>query len=395
MTTQLSLHESRAFQVWLAMLGLSLSLSIAFVNLLVIAIVLYLAFRHTDTLKGQLKSPTIVVYLAVAVLFQVTGMIHDGLLITKAAKVCTLFALAIIIGNTFLLLNIRWQQTLLYSLMIGLALGTGLNLFIRPEYPLWATYSMSYANQAAGFAVTVGLLCYATGKNWLIALGVLGAFIYLVMAGERSGVASLVAAMMVLFFVRKQYKALFAIPTLAIIVITLYSQLSPGSFDKMKDAVTNDLRRDLWSHALLIAQKDHFMGRGERLSFDMNDRQILTPVTPLGENYFSTIFPPELPEEQLQRIQLSYHNQSIQLLVEYGFVAPLLFIALLLFPIVRTWKGTRQDQVTLAAIMIWGGFAMHSVYETSFDNHSAIIVGLICGLAQLFPMPNDAKLAKA
>lgn len=376
--------EIRAIQIWLACLGLSLSISLAVSNILVAAMLLYLFTRHMDQVKKQFHSKLFVILISAACIFQTIGIIHDGWMVTKALKIYLLFSTTLLIGNVLTTLNVRWLPWLLSGLFIGLVAGTALNLYFRPEYPMWATYAMSYANQAAGFALTIGLLSYASRKNWLFALAMLGAVYYLFMAGERSGVISLIAALFVFMFVRHQYRFIVSLPVIATVGMLLLSVWMPTTYSQVQDKFLKDVRLDLWTHGLLIAEKDHFLGRGEHQSFSEQERNINTHLSIAGKQFLHRTYPPGLSDHEYEKIQLSYHNQFIQYLVEYGILALLFYVAFLTYPIVLAWRSESVDRIRLSGIMIWSAFAVHSLYETSFDNHSVIIIGLISGLTQLF-----------
>ena len=75
-----------------------------------------------------------------------------------------------------------------------------------------------------------------------------------------------------------------------------------------------------------------------------------------------------------------YHNQYIQYLVEYGILGLIIFLAFLCIPIIRVWKQEPIDLPNIVFIMIWTAFAIHCLFETSFDNHTAIVLGLLAGL---------------
>ncbi|MFC1546036.1 O-antigen ligase family protein [Pseudomonadota bacterium] len=379
-------NEIRGVQIWFAFLGLSLSLSLAVSNVLVAIMLLYLFARHPSSLKERLKSKTFIILISAACLFQVMGIIHDGWFITKTAKIYLLFSFMLLIGNVLRSFNIRWLPWFLSSLVIGLAIGTALNLHLRPEYPLWATYAMSYANQAAGFALTIGLLSYATKRQRLFILLLSGSLIYTVMAGERSAFLSLAAAFIVLAAIRYKHSLLLTIPLVMIFLGFFAITLLPdGQIEETKQRYLQDnVRFDIWTHGFLIAQKDYFLGRGEHQAFTAQERSIHTTMGPTARKFFSHTFPTGLSDKAYEEIQLSYHNQAVQYLVEYGLIGFMMFVALLIYPIVLVWRKNNHNRTLATGIMIWSAFAIHSLFETSFDNHSVIIIGLLSGLTQLF-----------
>jgi len=378
-----SSFESRAIQIWLACLGFSLSISLAVSNILVAIMLLYLFIRHMDEVKQQLHSNLFVILVSAAFIFQVIGIIHDGWMVTKALKIYLLFSVTVLTGNVFHALNIRWLTWFLSGLFAGLVAGTALNLYFRPEYKLWATYAMSYANQAAGFALTVGLLGYASKKNWLFVLSLLGIFVYIFMAGERAGIVSLIAAFLVLLFVRHQYKLIVSLSVIVATGALLLSVWMPASSAELQNKFLKDVRIDLWTHGLLIAEKDHFLGRGEHQAFTEQERNINPHLSTAAKEHFENVYPLNLSDQEYEKIELSYHNQLVQYLVEYGALALLFYIGFLLYPIIQTWRS-EADRIRLSGIMIWAAFATHSLYETSFDNHSVIVIGLLSGLTQIF-----------
>jgi O-antigen ligase len=379
--------EIRGVQIWLAFLGLSLSISIAASNILIVVMLLYLSARHPSSLKERLKSKTFIILISAACIFQVMGIIHDGWFITKAAKIFLLFSFTLLLGNVLRSFNIRWLPWFLSSLVIGLAIGTALSLHLRPEYALWATYSMKYANQAAGLALTIGLLSYATKKHWLFILLLSGALLYINGTGERSGILSLVTAFAALLFIMHKYKILLALPLIIIALALISDTISPNSYiEQMKGGYQHNVRFDIWTHGFLIAQQDNFIGRGEHHDFTEQERAIHTNASPEGKVYLSDrLFPTGLSDKAHEEIQLSYHNQAVQYLVEYGLLGLLIFVILIFYPIILAWRRNRHDHTFAAGIMIWSAFAMHCLFETSFDNHSVIIIGLLSGLTQIFP----------
>ena len=378
--------EIRGIQIWFASLGLSLSISLAASNILIVGMLLYLCAQHLPRVKEQLKSKTLIILISVACLFQIIGIIHDGWFITKAAKIFLLFSFTLSLGNILHSLNIRWLPWFLSSLIIGLIIGTVLNQYFRPEYPLWSSYAMSYANQAAGFALTIGLLSYATKKHWLFILLLSGSLFYTSMAGERSGLFSLAAAFIALLFIRYKYKMLLALPLIVVGVGLITITVTPNTqMEKITtEYLKNNVRFDIWTHGFLIAQQDAFLGRGEQHSFTAEERTIVTDLNYGGQIFFSNTFPKGLSEAAYEAIRVSYHNQAVQYLVEYGLFGFLIFVILLIYPIALAWRRDEYNRTFATGIIIWSAFAMHCLFETSFDNHSVIIIGLLSGLTQIF-----------
>lgn len=379
--------EIRSIQAWFVCIGFSLSISLAVSNVLIIIMLLYLSVRHFPAMKEQLQSKTFIILISAACIFQVIGIIHDGWLVTKAARIFLLFSFTLLIGNILHSLNIRWLPWFLSSLIIGLIIGTVLNQYFRPEYPLWATYSMKYANQAAGLALTIGLLSYATQKNWLFILLLSGSLFYTSMAGERSDLFSLAAAFIALLFIRYKHKMLLALPLIVVGVGLITITVTPNTqMEKITtEYLKNNARFDIWTHGFLIAQQDAFLGRGEEHSFTAEERTIVTDLNYGGQTYFSNAFPKGLSEAAYEAIRLCYHNQAVQYLVEYGLFGFLIFIMLLIYPFVLAWRRDEYNRTFATGIIIWSAFAMHCLFETSFDNHTVIIIGLLSGLTQIFP----------
>jgi O-antigen ligase len=246
---------------------------------------------------------------------------------------------------------------------------------------------MKYANQAAGLALTIGLLSYATKKYWLFILLLSGSLFYTYMAGERSDIFSLAAALTALLLIRYKHKMLLALP-LAVVVLGLVTlTVTPSTqIEKItNEYLTNNARLDIWTHGFLIAQQDAFLGRGEEHAFTAQERTIYTNLSSSGEVFFSNTFPADLSEAAYEAIRVSYHNQAVQYLVEYGLFGFLIFVMLLIYPFVLAWRRDEYNRTFATGIIIWSAFAMHCLFETSFDNHSVIIIGLLSGLTQIFP----------
>ena len=247
---------------------------------------------------------------------------------------------------------------------------------------LWATYSMTYANQAAGLAITVGLLSFAIKRFWVIIPMLLSMALYIYMTGERAAIPALVLSGLVLLAVLHKYKSLMVLILMISAGAWLYSNKPTPS-----EHIQN-VRFDIWQHALLIAQKDMFLGRGEHHEFNQEELSLYkTYATGQGRSYLQGVMPTQVGTAY----NMSYHNQFIQFLVEYGILGCLMFFILLIFPIIQAWKTSKLDSTQSTFIILWTAFSVHCIFETAFDAHSAIILGLMAGLMKIFIIPCTQK----
>jgi len=359
--------------LWLTLLGASLSLTIAVVNTLLASAFLYILAYHRDFISKQIKQPYIQYILASALIFQCLELIHDGLIVSKVSKLLLIFALALILGKLLKSIKLPYFNCLFPSMLIGLITGTIINQYLNPHYPLWATYSMTYANQAAGLAITIGLLSLASKKWWLIAPALAGMLLYTYMSGERAAILALAGSLLILLFLLRKYKILTA---LAVVTVTLLSFLPSATIQQQYE---HNVRFDIWHHGILIAQQDHFLGRGEKHQFNQSELNLYKSyATGPGLNYLQHV----IPHEPIEHYNMLYHNQYIQYLVEYGILGLIVFLTFLCIPIIYVWQQKTIQFPNIVFIMIWTAFAIHCLFETSFDNHSAIILGLLSGLMQ-------------
>ena len=384
----LSSMETRGLQIWLVCLGFSLSISLAVCNILMAGMLVYLVIKHAPAVKEELRSPICIALITVACLLQLIGIIHDGWLATKATKIYLLLSFSILIGQILHSLDIKWLPYLIYSMMIGMVAGTGLNLYFRPEYHLWATYAMSYSNQAAGLALTIGLLSYATKEKRVFLVIMAAALFYLFMSGERSGVISLAAAFLAVLIISRRVKILLSLGALFVAALLTIAITQPDTLSRTFDSSDPaDARIELWKHAISIAEKDGFVGRGEHQDYTAEERSYQPSLTSPKkfQRLLSKVFPQGLSDKEYQALPpISYHSQPFQHLVEYGLIAVIIYMMLVIYPIIVAWRKRDCDSFTIAGVMLWSAFAAHSLFETSFDNHSVIVIGLLSGLTQIF-----------
>jgi len=377
-----STAENKLFLGWLLLLGVSLSLSLAVANILVALGFVYLLSMHRPLLKSVLKYHVVIALLIAALLFQCIELIHDGWILAKSSKVFLLFTFTFIIGNCLNKINAYWLPWLLSGLVLGLFIGTPLNQYLNPSYPLWATYSMTYANQAACLAITVGLLSFATKKWWVILPMLLSMALYIYMTSERAAIPALGLSGLMLLAILRKYKSLMVLILIISAGAWLYSNESAPS-----EHIQN-VRFDIWQHGLLIAQKDMFLGRGEHHEFNQEELNLYkTYAKGEGKKHLQGVMPTQVGTGY----NMSYHNQFIQFLVEYGILGCLMFFILLIFPIVQAWKVSTLDSTQSTFIVLWTAFAVHCIFETAFDAHSAIILGLLAGLMKAFIIPAAPK----
>lgn len=376
--------ENRFFLGWIFLLGASLSLSIAVANIFMVIAILYLFIKHPTLIKKQFNSPIIKALVVIALLLQAIEIMHDGWFIAKASKVFLTFTITYMLGSFLQQRHIPWLLWLLSGLILGLAIGTPLNQYLNPEYPLWATYSMTYANQAAGFALTVGLLSIASKKWWVIVPTLILVIYYIYMAGERSAILALASSMIVLLIVLRKYKLLM---TLGIITTAIAITYSHGS---IKNEYDQNVRFDIWQYGYQIALKDNFLGRGEYQDLKQEDLDLYKSfATGNGKAYLKDV----LPHHPEPSYKISFHNQVVQFLVEYGMIGSLIFLCFLVIPIISAWKTDvlSHEQITFA--IIWSAFATHCIFETAFDAHTAIILGLLAGLMGSLNAPENEVLS--
>jgi len=386
-TTALNINnttETRVFFVWLVLLGVSLSLSLAVANILCALAFIYFLIKHPDLIKTQLNQRYIKYILIIALVFQCLELIHDGLFIAKASKVFLTFTITLMLGHCLRQFNLTWLPYLLLGLILGLAIGTPLNQHMHPEYPLWATYSMAYANQAAGFVITVGLLSLATKKWWVVAPILISMAYYLYMVGERAAIPALALSLIVLLIILRKYTLLLAIAAITAVTVWSYSH------DSIKSQYSQNVRFDIWQHGILIAKQDLFLGRGEHHELNQAELNLYkTYASPNGKRYLDGAFPKH-PDPSYN---VSYHNQSIQFLVEYGIIGSLIFLIFLMTPILQAWRCSSLTHEQTTFIMLWTAFITHCCFETAFDSHSAIILGLLAGLMNTFHYHDTSSLS--
>lgn len=371
--------EQKIFVIGLALIGASLSLSLAVANILVALGFIYLLVKHTALITNQLNTPLIKYIFLTALLLQAIEVIHDGWFLAKASKVFITFFITLMLGHVLRQLNVRWLPYLFSGLILGLIIGTSLNQYLNPEYPLWATYSMTYANQAAGFVLTVGLLSIASKKWWVILPSLLAMAYYMYMTGERAAIPVLALSIIALLIVLRKYKLLLTLSFISVAALWFHS------YESIQSQYSQNVRFDIWQHGLLIAQKDHFIGRGEHHEFNQEELNLYQSyATTNGKDYLKHV----LPEHPDPFYKMSYHNQFIQFLVEYGLIGVGIFIVFLITPLIQAWKthAIKHEQITF--VILWTAFAGHCIFETSFDAHSAIILGLLAGFMKTRIPPN-------
>ncbi|MBL4759876.1 MAG: O-antigen ligase family protein [Mariprofundaceae bacterium] len=375
---------SKVLLLGLTVLGASLSLTIAVVNTLLALALLYMLACHRDFMLKQAQQPYIRYILASALLFQCIELIHDGLIVSKAGKLLLIFALTLMLGKLLNSMKIPYFNYLFLSMAVGLIAGTIINQYLNPHYPLWATYSMTYANQAAGLAITIGLLSLVSKKWWIIVPSLAGMLLYTYMSGERAAILAFAGALLILLFLLRKYKILTA---LTVITITFFSFLPSTTIQQQYE---HNVRFDIWHHGILIAQQDHFLGRGEKHQLNQSELDLYKSyATGPGLNYFQRA----MPDKPTAHYNVLYHNQYIQYLVEYGILGLIIFLIFLCVPITHVWRQKTIEFPNIVFIMIWTAFAIHCMFETSFDNHTAIILGLLSGLMlpQKHPTPELPK----
>lgn len=371
--------QSIVLTLWLPLLGASLSLTIAVVNGLLTLAMLYLLVRHRDFIRKQIRLPYMQYILASSLLFQFIELIHDGFIISKAGKLLLIFALALIAGRFIKSLRVPYFTYLFPSMVIGLITGTLVNQYLNPNYPLWATYSMTYANQAAGLAITIGLLGLTSKKWWVIVPSLTAMLLYTYMAGERATILALSGALLMLLVMLRKYNILVA---LTVITLTLF----PSS--TIQQHYERNVRFDIWQHGILIAQQDFFLGRGEKHQFNQAELDLYKSYAKgAGLNYLQSV----MPKEPTGQYNMLYHNQYVQYLVEYGILGLAAFLVFLLIPVITVWLQRSTEFSSITFTMIWVAFAIHCAFETAFDNHSAIILGLLAGLMNPFSHDNCSK----
>jgi len=357
--------------IWLSLLGASLSLSLAVTNILISLGFAYLLVTQLPLVKASISLPYIKILLYIILLFQCIEWIHDGWVVAKASKVFLLFGISVVIGYCIHQLHINYLPWLLTGLVLGLMIGTPFNQHMNPTYPLWATYSMTYANQVSGFVITVGLLSIAS-RQWKIYIPLIClSLYYLDMTGERAAILALFLALLTALFVSHRYKSILAIIFISISASWLYLH------QNIQSQYEQNVRLDIWQHGLLLAQKDLFLGRGEHHQLNQEELELYkTYATGIGRTYLESV----TPKQVTPSYNTLYHNQFIQYLVEYGALGSLLFLLFLIAPIIQAWKTHQPNHPSIALSMIFGAFLMHCIFETSFDAHSAIILGIISGI---------------
>jgi len=374
--------ENKLFLGWLLLLGVSLSLSIAVANILMVMATLYLLIKYPSLAKEQLNNSFIKFLLIIILLLQAIEVMHDGWFIAKASKVFLTFTITYMLGKFLWQKHISWLPWLLSGLVLGLAIGTPLNQYFNPTYPLWATYSMTYANQAAGLALTVGLLSIASKKWWVIIPAFILMILYIYMAGERAAILALALSIIMLLIVLRKYKILI---TLGIIITTI---AAISSHDSIKHQYEQNVRFDIWQYGYQVALKDIFLGRGEHQNLNQEDLDLYKSfATGNGKVYLDSA----LPHHPDPSYNISFHNQPVQFLVEYGIIGFLIFVCFLVTPIILAWKTQALNYEQITFVIIWSAFAVHCIFETAFDAHTAIILGLLAGLMASFnPSRNEA-----
>jgi len=370
--------QERIIYAWLFLLGASLSLSLAIANILVAFGFIYVLSKHGDFILEQFKQPYIQYILFTIFTFQCIEFIHDGLFLSKASKVFMTFSMLLILGNYLRTLKITSFPHLFAGLMIGLILGTTLNQYFNPSYPLWATYSMTYANQAAGLAITTGLLSLVTKRWWIITPSLLAMLLYIYMTGERASIVALVCAIAVLLIFARKHKILIGLAMLTALAASMFSTSSSS----IQQQYEHNVRFDIWHHAILITQKDRFLGRGEKHQLSQSELDLYkTYASGAGLQHLQHV----VPSQPTAAYNMLYHNQFLQYLVEYGVIGLAFFLLFFLLPLRYIWQQNTPDYHALIFAMIWISFAIHCIFETSFDSHSAIILGLLAGL--MLPLP--------
>lgn len=363
--------EKNIFLGYLLLLGASLSLSIAVANILMVTAILYLLIKHPSVAREQFNNPFIKALLIIALLLQCIESLHDGWLVSKASKVFLTLITTLILGNFLRQCHIAWFPWLFSGLVLGLIIGTVLNQYFNPTYPLWATYSMTYANQAAGFALTVGLLSIASKKWWVIVPAFVLMIYYVYMTGERAAVLALALSMIIMLIILRKYKILIALGVIATTIAFVNSN------DLIKSQYDQNVRFDIWQYAYLVALKDDFLGRGEYQNLNQEDLDLYKSFpTGNGKAYLKSV----LPHHPKPSYKISLHNQFIQFLVEYGIIGALIFLYFLMIPIISAWKTHSLNHEQITFVIIWSAFVIHCIFETAFDAHTAIILGLLAGL---------------
>ena len=366
-----TLLQSVILPLWLALLGASLSLTIAIVNGLLALATLYLLVRHRDFIRKQIRLPYMQYILASSLLLQSIEFIHDGFIVSKAGKLLFIFALALITGRFIKSLKVPYFIYLFPAMVIGLIAGTLINQYVSPNYPLWATYSMTYANQAAGLAITIGLLGLSSKKWWIIVPSLAAMLLYTYMAGERAAILALAGALLALLLMLRKYHIVAVLAALTMITLALV----PAS--TIQQHYERNVRFDIWQHGILIAQQDCFLGRGEKHQFNQAELDLYKSYAKgAGLSYLQRA----MPKKPTEQYNMPYHNQYIQYLVEYGILGLAAFLAFLLIPVITAWLQRPSEFSSIVFSMIWVAFAIHCVFETAFDNHSAIVLGLLMGL---------------
>ncbi|RME59407.1 O-antigen ligase domain-containing protein [Candidatus Parcubacteria bacterium] len=210
--------------------------------------------------------------------------------------------------------------------------------------------------------------------------------LFIIMTGARAAMLGTVAglAFYVFFHIRSRW-AVAAFGVVSLVVVGLGTLPPQGSTLYRLHVNVDQARIDLWKNAWKLAKYDHFLGRGEK-QFETG-RGVLRACCPAEHpgHWEDILDAPSDSPEYYQNI--SFHNQIVQALVEYGLPGAAIMAVFLFFPFVcsigKSWHLSVSGRYAMG-IGLWVAFIVHNMFELGLYNSSAILMGFLAGYTGLF-----------
>lgn len=374
--------EKDGVSVWLLILAIFVPISVAMQNVVAIGGGLFILARGFFSKRLQFTILDGLFLAGVASLYLIEWM-HDGSP-SHLGGLALLFYFLVKVGE-----NIRgqlpeWAIIVTIGLAVGMLVGFFIDVYRRPEYDLWATSGIKYANEAAFAAVVGFFFAFECAKKAIAFVAMSFFLLFVVMAGARASMLGLLGGVGLIFSLKKNVRAVLALlVTIGIAGGILLLGKLPDPIHSRVALEIDQPRLDLWRHGWQLAVEDRFLGRGEE-QFSSYQVETMRKRLSTEGGYWASLFKRASHHRSLN---ISFHNEIVQVLVEYGAVGAGLVMSLLFFPLLILFKRAKKKVLRsthVVGIGLWSAFIVHNMFELGFYNSSCILMGLAVGLFDLF-----------
>jgi len=384
----IKLDSPQLYNRWLLFIGILIPISIAFLNTVILLGLLCLVFAYRKNMFFQRKY----LFFILIPLFFFVQEAMQGQISSRFGSLLLLLFICIVIGQAS-----KEPNNTLWHLNAGLLLGTFIGFAIEyvqnPHLSLWSTLGQGYPNEAAYISLVAFLLLFFIHSRWKYVLGFMLLFFIYMTESKSTFIGLGVAAIFYLLIRYQQKKAIAILISLPVLVgaaaIVYAASLSNQELTNLTVTIP---RLDLWLHGVKIAESAHWLGIGE-MQYSKDDFLHISEWLPSGHGYWhDTVLPLLHADNGYDRVP--FHDLFVHALVEHGILGLIMLCITFLSPFLLYLydKNPRKDKNYAIGMAIWGTFCVHCVFELGLYEPSAILLGLIAGMTNIFQLQSIQKV---